>query len=173
MKTTKLVSIFALIFILLFTASCKRRKSLAELRREERQAIAQFIKDNDINVLHEIPTDTVFLNDKDFYLSSSGLYINVANKGDGIPPRESDRVIVNYYEMNLQGDTTFRAMNAPGDDFIFRNGSAVVIAFKEAASFMGLDGEANLIVPSAIGSMRAQQDIRPYRYFIRIRIRPN
>lgn len=178
MKTLKTFSVFAFIFILLLTsASCKRRKSLAELRREERQAISQFIDKKGINVIHELPADTVFLNEKDYYLNNeSGLYIHVANKGVGLPPQEGEMVIVRYYVMklNIPPDTVFRAMEPnqyPADEFIFNNGSSEVMAFKEAASYMGDEGEAFLIVPSRIGSASAQQNITPYYYHIRTRIR--
>ena len=176
-RTLKIFSVFTLIFILLLTsASCKRRKSLAELRREERQAISQFISDKNINVLRELPADTIFLNEKDYYLSSSGLYIHVVDKGAGLPPQEGERIFVRFYEMRLTipPDTTYRAMfaNEQGnaDEFLFNSGGAVVIAFNEAASYMGDEGEAFLIVPSAIGSVRAQQNITPYYYHIRIQI---
>ena len=181
MKTLKIFSVFALIFILLCTASCKRRKSLAELRREEREAIAQFIRDSTINVFHEqLPVDTVFLNENDFilrpaslnsndfYLRPSGLYIHVADTGDGIPPKEGETVFVRFDEMTLQGNIT---LNQWPDEFVLRNGSTFAQAFTEAASFMGDEGEAFLIVPSSIGSANAQQNITPYYYHIRTRIR--
>jgi len=171
MKTLKIVTIFALAFILLGTASsCKRRKSLAELRREERQAIAQFIKDNDINVIHEFPADTVFAKN-DYYLSPLGLYIHVIDNGDGIPPREGETVFFRFYEMNLRRDTTIRAMEPNQPGYIIYDGTAIApAAFNEAASYMGHEGEAFLIVPSKIGSDRAKQNITPYYYHIRIQI---
>ena len=176
MKTIKIFSTFALILTLLLTsASCKKRKSLSELRREEREAVAQFIKEKELNILHELPTDTIFVNEKDFYLnSSSGLYLHVADKGDAIPPREGELVTVRFYEMTLQGDTTTRAMEPNQLSFAveFRYGSetAIVPAFNEAASYMGHEGEAFLIVPSAIGHSTAQQNITPFYYHIRTKI---
>lgn len=170
-------NIFKLVLLFLvsssFFISCKKDKSLSELRHEEKIAIQKYIQDSAIQVINEFPTDTIF-QDKQFYLSPTGLYIHISKKGYGGVPKTGDNIIVRYYEFDLQGDTTVKAMNASEErdpsEFKYEKGQACE-GFIEAVGYMQHEGEAELIIPSAIGfSQTAQQTITPYRYQIKIKI---
>ena len=159
-----------LILILLplfFITACSKRKTLTELRQEEREAINKYIKEQGIQVIKEFPTDTVFA-ENEYFLSSSGLYIQVVEKGIGGTPLKGDEILLRFYEFNMEGDTTTRAMDK--DDttnaysFKYDYGEACV-GFNEAMSYLQHNSKAKLIIPSSIGfSVTAQKTITPYRY---------
>ena len=161
--------------------SCKKTKSLSELRREERKSISDFIKDNNIEILDAFPADTVF-EDNQYFLDDDGLYIQIPKdeegnpmNGDGGVPEKGDEIVVNYYEITMSGDTVTR-MWSPTEyghevpvftyDVDYR-----IAAFNIAAKYLQSRGEANLIVPSKIGFQRAQNSITAYRYRVRFKIK--
>ncbi len=180
-KTMKIASFFALMILLVFSStSCKKKKSLSELRREERQAINNYIKDNNINVIYELPADTIFTNENDYYLSPSGLYIHIDNKGEGQPPQAGEKIIVRYYEMTLNGDTISSKMSAQDATTAYEfeyniTNSAPYFpyysaGFNEAAGYMGENGEAHIIVPHDIGFQWTKESITPCYYHIKTKI---
>ena len=59
--------------------SCKKTKSLSELRREERKSISDFIKDNNIEILDAFPADNVF-EDSAEYDASTEEYIEALGR---------------------------------------------------------------------------------------------
>lgn len=161
---SKLILFLLLVF---FSFACSDEKTLSELRQEEREAIAKYIKDNNIDVIKEFPANGVFAENQ-YFLSSTGLYIHISETGTGGTPQAGDVILVRFYEFNLKGDTTTHAVDV--DDltdaysFKYANGESSQ-AFNEAASYLQHNAKAKLIVPSSIGfSASAQQTITPYRY---------
>ena len=188
--------ILTLIICVIAGFSCKKGESLSEKRAKERKSIAKYISDNEINVIKadSIPNDAVF-GEKDYYLLPSGLYINIESKGTGEKPKAGDNVIFRYYTFSMENDTLARAMTAKEvpnavefkygtglysfidqNNFSFHslfvlntlnNYTYVMKGIQEAFKYLSYDGAAYLIVPSSIGSAKAQDNVQAYRYEIR------
>ncbi|MDR0871998.1 MAG: DUF4827 domain-containing protein [Prevotellaceae bacterium] len=160
---------FALITCIIFGFSCKKGKSLSEKRAEERAAIAKFIADSAYVVVDELPADTLFA-EKVYYHSSTGLYLNIENKGESRKPKVNDKVYFRFYMRDLSGNIITRAMTPEEsrDASSTKFGSGDIPAgLSEAIGYLGTDGAAYAIVPSSIGSTDAKSNITPYVYEIR------
>lgn len=75
-----LIGLFALLFILL--PACSKSKSAQEMLREEQKAVERFVEREGIKTLSKYPSDGVF-KENEYYLTNSGLYINVVDSGNG------------------------------------------------------------------------------------------
>jgi hypothetical protein len=186
----KIVLVFSLLITLV--ASCSTTKSLAELRKEESEAIANYISQNGIQVS---PIDSapkldeqglinyyakILVPNKTYYHTTSGLYLHVDSAGGtGIAgaadtTKTGDIIVARYYEIDMSGDTTTFAMypSEQTNPYIFQyNKGEACAAFNEVVRSLRNGGIADFIVPSAIGfSATAQQTITPYRYHMQIKI---
>lgn len=176
----KIVLVFSLLISLV--ASCSTTKSLAELRKEESEAIANYISQNGIQVtaIDSAPKSDqqsliqYYPTNKAYYHTTSGLYLHVDSAGVGDTTKTGDIIVARYYEIDMSGDTTTFAMY-PSEQtnpytFQYNKGEACA-AFNEVVRSLRNGGIADFIVPSAIGfSATAQQTITPYRYHMQIKI---
>ena len=168
--------ILTLIICAIAGFSCNTGESLSEKRAKERAAIAKLIADSAYVVMETMPIDTIF-KEKEFYHSSSGLYIHIENKGEGRKPQTGDKVIFGYYLRTLEGVLVESAMNSE-DRYLYDykmpeikfNSAEVSRGLNEILGYLGKDGEAYAIVPSAIGEANAQSNIIPYIYEIRLKL---
>ena len=189
----KIATTFALLSLLLLF-SCKKGKSLSELRAEERAAIAKHITDNKLKITEadSIPDDAVF-DETEYYHLPSGLYINIENKGTGEKPKKGDKVAFRYNTFDLSNNLLVPEMSSTEyyyrdaiefkygsgtcsfkneseysyNSTILNSNSLIISGIHEAIGYLRVGGAAYLIVPSSIGSADAQSDIQAYRYEIR------
>jgi hypothetical protein len=74
--------IFFAVCIGFLMVACKHSMTYADYVERENDRINEFIKAQNITVLKEYPKNGVF-KEKEFYLDSSGVYINVVDSGNG------------------------------------------------------------------------------------------
>jgi hypothetical protein len=130
------------------------------------------------NVLSSFPTDNVW-KDKDYVLTSSGLYFHLSNKGsDTISLRLNNTIVPRYIEYNLTEDpdtTSHLSIFDDGgytNDFVYGNYSQMCTAFHEAAKYMKYnDSEAKIIVHSKIGFQDKWSPATPMGYDLIIKIK--
>jgi hypothetical protein len=109
-------SIFALLLLAGITllGACSDYETYGELKEKERDAISQFIKDSAINVISETVFEaqgnTTDLSRNEFvYLSKSGVYMQIINKGDGrlLEDGKSINLLCRFLELNIKNQTVF------------------------------------------------------------------
>lgn len=102
----------ALLTVWVMTA-CNNYETYGDKKNKERDAIAQFIKDRNINVIDEsqfeaqgCTTDTA--KNEYVYLAKSAIYMQIIRKGSGTPLEENKQVnvLVRFLEYNIQ-DLTY------------------------------------------------------------------
>lgn len=124
-----------LLFLISFT-SCLSDKKWKEMEEEEKQAIQDYLTDNDsIN----------------FELKSSGLYYHDVKVGTG-PLAETHDTAYVFYTMKYLAGTTFETNVGTEDTVIFpvNEGWLSVKGFDEGVTYMKEGGNAKLLVPSSL-----------------------
>lgn len=95
MRNIIIASLVTIIAIGVFS-SCNKDRTYAQRLSDERKKIERFIDKNDINVLREYPKDSVF-QEKDFYFdTSSGIYYNVIDSGNGRRIKGGEKFYVRF-----------------------------------------------------------------------------
>jgi hypothetical protein len=90
-----IASLISIVAIVVFS-SCNKNKTYAQNLNEEKKRIERFIIQNDIKVLTEYPSDSVF-QEKEFYLDvSSGLYYNVIDPGNSRRIKSGEEFYVRF-----------------------------------------------------------------------------
>ena len=82
MKKITIALLISIIAIGVFS-SCNKNKSYAQHLNEEKKSIERFINQNDLIILREYPKDSVFKNNEFYFDTSSGIYYNVIDSGNG------------------------------------------------------------------------------------------
>lgn len=75
--------------------ACSKTETYADLVKKERKNIKRFISENNIVVLNTYPSDGVFA-ENEFFLDSTGVYINVIDSGNGKRANSNNRAEVSY-----------------------------------------------------------------------------
>lgn len=82
MRKNIIIIILSIVAISFF-ASCNKSRTYAQRLGDERKAIELFIDKNDIKVLKEYPKDSIFKANEFYFDTSSGVYYNVVDSGNG------------------------------------------------------------------------------------------
>jgi len=170
-----------LIALTLFTAlisySCNDTTYAQELKAEQ-LLVDNYIKRNGLNILKQEPDSNYVWGEKDYWLTSTGLYFHLDSKGAGTPLKTSDIVVPRYvqYTLDVIPDSiscwTTSEIEYP-TTFVYNSGvyTSVCKAFNEAASYMKRnDSEAKIIVHSKIGFTANQSPATPMAYKLKIKI---
>ena len=175
--------LFFLIFLTsIIASSCSSTKTYAQLLADEKSLIDGFIKRNNIQVVSSYPTDSIWIkNGRDiYYLSPSGLYFHLVDKGSGIDSLELKNTVVSRYRQYTLGTPSDTINNWTTVDspyptvFVYGNLSDTrgCSAFQEAASYMKKNySESKIIVPSKIGFNADMLSVTPLRFDFKIQIR--
>lgn len=171
--------LYFIISVILFFTSCSDRKTYAELLKDEKKIIADYIERNNIQVVTTFPKINEW-GEKVYVKTSSGLYFHLVNPGDtsanAYTVAENDWVIVRYiqYTLTVPADTLYKwnTIDYPyPDEFKYLDYSESCQAFHEAVSYMKRnDSEAKIIVPSKIGFSEYMNSVTPLGYDLKIRI---
>lgn len=82
MKKVIIVSLISVVAIAMFS-SCNDSKTYAQYLNDEKEIIERFVNQNDLTILTEYPKDSVFKEKEFFFDTSSGVYYNVIDSGNG------------------------------------------------------------------------------------------
>jgi len=175
--------IFIFIAILIVFSSCSSdSSSYANLLKAEKSSIAGYISRNNINVISKVPTNNVW-GDKDYLLTSTGLYIHIVNRGDTAAVADTvvseGLIIARYYKITLDAipDTIIKNWTAADYpyplEFNYKVSSASTVptAFHEAVKYMKYSNAvAKIIVPSKLGTTTDVNNVIPYFYDLKIKL---
>lgn len=172
---TYLISLFFIVTLIL--TSCDDKKTYAELLKDERVTIADFIKRNNIQVVSEFPTANAW-GENIYVKTTSGLYYRLINEGENSANADTvetnDMLAVRYiqYTLTEKSDSVFswNTIDSPyPTTFNYRDYSQSCAAWHEAVSYMKYnESEAIIIVPSKIGFQTNMISVTPLAYRLRI-----
>lgn len=139
------VVLIALTGLLVTFTSCNKRKTYAELLSEERDAIEKFIRDSNLVILNEFPTNGIFQR-KQFYKDpNSGVYFNIIDRGD--VELDAQGKIVESSRAKL-GEAVYVRYNGmilfKNDTVKYNNMNPVSYPFGESFKFYGLPTAMNI-----------------------------
>lgn len=185
---------FALIAVCLGFQACDNTKTYAEMLEEEKEAIRDFIKKENIQVISQsefYAQDSVTnLDRNEFVQLVSGVYMQIVDKGSENPAdtmKNNDLILVRFMEQDLlTGDTTSASnFYIPGlvDEFrytetpssiagIFRQGNMLMYGTSVPAgwlvplAYVRDRAHVRLIVPAKMGHKVALERVYPYFYDI-------
>lgn len=195
MKKLVLLFLSLLAFSFAFQA-CDDSKTYAEMLEEEDDAIAAFIRDNDIQVISQTEffnnDSTTDVSKNEYVQLSSGVYMQIVDKGsDNLADtvKNNDLILVRFMEYSiLDKDTSLSNLNAVEtvDEFkytvtsssiagIFMKGgfmysyygSSVPAGWLVPLPYVRDMAHVKLIVPSKMGHSTAMQYVYPYFYDIK------
>ncbi|MDM8337270.1 DUF4827 domain-containing protein [Mediterranea massiliensis] len=195
MKKLVLLFLSLLAFSFAFQA-CDDSKTYAEMLEEEDDAIAAFIRDNDIQVISQTEffnnDSTTDVSKNEYVQLSSGVYMQIVDKGsDNLADtvKNNDLILVRFMEYSiLDKDTSLSNLNAVEtvDEFkytvtsssiagIFTQGymlsyyssTAVPAGWLVPLPYVRDMAHVKLIVPSKMGHSTAMQYVYPYFYDIK------
>ena len=109
MKKTHYI-IFCLLGLALVSASCNKRRTYAEILKDETRAIEKFILENKLIVLDEFPENLVFKSNEFYRDPATGVYFNIIEPGDTANKvKEGEEVYVRFIGLRYftsSNDTT-------------------------------------------------------------------
>lgn len=194
MKKLVLLFLSLLAFNFAFQA-CDDSKTYAEMLEEEDDAIAAFIRDNDIQVISQTEffnnDSTTDVSKNEYVQLSSGVYMQIVDKGsDNLADtvKNNNEILVRFMEYSiLDKDTSLSNLNAVEtvDAFKYTITSSSIAAIFTQGYMYSVYGPSvpagwlvplpyvrdmahvKLIVPSKMGHSTAMQYVYPYFYDIK------
>ena len=193
-------SIFAVLLLagIALLGACTDYETYGEMKEKERDDISKFIKDSAINVISETVFEaqgkTTDLSRNEFvYLSKSGVYMQIVNKGDGSPLEDGKSVnlLCRFFELNIKNKTVLynsysyvyqndklnvqRAGSTYTASFVtgrmYENyGASVPAGWLVTFNYLNIGrstanlAKVRLIVPHSQGHSVASQNVYPYYY---------
>jgi len=166
------------IFISIILSSCTDSTTYADELSAEKLLIADYIKRHNIKVVSTLPTINPWP-DNVYFLSKTGLYFRLTNKGDFGANKDSvennDLVIPRYikYTLGVKSDTTFNmtTLDTPfTSNFNFNDLTQACSGWHEAVSYMKWNNsEAKIIVKSKLDFGVDARPATPYCYDMKIK----
>jgi len=167
-----------IIFISTILSSCTDSTTYADELNAEKLLIADYIKRQNIKVVSTLPTVNPWP-DNVYFLSKTGLYFRLTNKGDFGANKDSvetnDLVIPRYikYTLGVKSDTTFNwtTLDEPfTSNFNFNDLTQACQGWHEAVSYMKWNNsEAKIIVKSKLDFGVDARPATPYCYDMKIK----
>jgi hypothetical protein len=174
---------FAMILLVVGCSS----STYADLVKEQKATIKAYIERNGINVFGKLSSNysTTSWADKDYYLSSTGLYYHLSQVGDADKIattdtiRTGDEIIVRYIKVDLTlppdtVESTWTTLDSSYPYSItYGSSGSEPTAWQEALFYMKYSGaQAEMIVPATLGTSSDQSSVTPYYYKIKIQRLP-
>lgn len=173
------LKLFSLIFVLsTLIVSCDDDVTYAEQLRAEKKLIADYIKRNNIKVVTEFPADSVWADTSIYYLSPSGMYFRLEEKGnavDSLKVSSGDKINPRYHQYTLteSPDTVSDWSTidfAYPSSFYYGDLTQACDAWHEAVGYMKYSNSiAKIIVPSKLGFDADVNSVTPYGYYFKIK----
>jgi hypothetical protein len=178
------LSCFVAVFVVV---GCTGSSTYSDLVKTQKATISSYINRQGINVIGTLPTNysKVVWSDKQYYLSSTGLYYHLSQVGDAVAIdskdsiRIGDNVVVRYVKVDLTEpadtvESTWTTLNSAYPYSItYGSTGSEPSAWQEAITYMKYSGaQAELIVPGTLGTSTDQSNVSPYYYKLSIKKLP-
>lgn len=175
MKKKTYCIIFCLLGLALVGTSCNKRKTYAELLKDETRAIEKFILENKLVILDEFPENLVFKPNEFYRDPATGVYFNIIVPGDTAHKvKIREEVYVRFSGLRYftsSNDTTEYSNDNPitnpfPETFIYRGAvnvsnrslySGTTPGWVVPLTYIGHTGVVKMIVPFNMGSSSDQQ----------------
>jgi|SRR5690554_279704 hypothetical protein len=149
--------------------SCNDDKTYAQRLDEEKKAIERFIDENDIQVLREYPKDSVFQANEFYFDTSSGIYYNVIDSGNGRRIKVGEEFYIRFKGLTYIASTdTFTYSNIQSlqpEVLVYGNTSTYSsVAWVAPLKNVGDRAKVKLIVPFNMGLPNDQQGYKTAYY---------
>lgn len=183
MNMKKILPFLALLPIVIIASSCQSNTYANQLKAEK-ALIADYIKRNHINVIHEVPDQW---GEKDYLdmtqFGYDNLYFHLVAQGDTASEAvtSGDKIVLRYrrYTLDLNPDTLSNWTTADSGypvEFTFLTDNVNACqGWHAAVLMMTYNGaEAKIINPSKLGfsgTGKEQSTVTPYGYDLKIRIK--
>lgn len=160
--------------------SCKSETAYATLLQHEKDLIAEYIKRNQINIIYEEPEYDKW-QENDYLEIGDYCYFHLSQMGDTASHdtiQYKDWVQVRYrrYTLNANADTVsyWSSIDSPYP-IEFQYGISTTdacTAWHKAINYMRFSGaQGKLICPSKLGFQNDGQQVTPYGYDLKIKLR--
>ena len=165
-----IIIIFLSIVAISFFASCNKNRTYAQRLGDEKKAIELFIDKNDIKVLKEYPKDSVFKANEFYFDTSTGVYYNVVDSGNGRRIMQGDEFYVRFEGLQyLSSSDTSTYTNIPSpsqpETLTYGNQETYTSAgWVVPLKNVGHLGKVKLIVPFNMGFSSDQQAYKTAYY---------
>ncbi|WP_436415673.1 DUF4827 family protein [Petrimonas sp.] len=176
MKKTRYI-IFFLLGLLLVGVSCNKRRTYAEILKDETKAIDKFISQNKLTILENFPANSVFKSNEFYRDPATGVYYNIIELGDTTSANKvkiGEEVYVRFSGLRYftsSNDSTEYSNNDPirspfPESVIYRGPvtvsnrslySATTPGWAVPLTRVGHAGKVKMIVPFNMGSQSDQQ----------------
>lgn len=172
-KNSLVISFFSLVILLL--TGCESSNSYSNLIAQERAKIANYLRDNNFEVLDKMPKDSVFTSKQFYQFPNNGIYIQLMKKGRGDTLRLGDEIVLRYTKVSLDQtpieENYWTTMDRPYPEMfpiLYGSTSNSCEGWQTAFSVMRrTDSEALIIVPSKKGMNSSV--VEPYLYHFKIK----
>jgi len=167
--TEKMKRIIIALLICIITigvfSSCNKDKTYAQNLNQEKKRIERFINENDIKVLREYPKDSVFKDNEFYFDTSSGIYYNVIDSGNGRRIKGGEEFYVRFKGLKyIDSKDTLIYSNISSlqpEVLVYGNSNTYLsVAWVAPLKNMGDRGKVKMIVPFKMG---LSQDIQLYK----------
>lgn len=150
-------------------SSCNDSKTYAQYLDDEKEIIERFVNQNDITILTEYPKDSVF-NEKEFFFdSSSGIYYNVIDSGNGRRILGGEELYIRFkgleYIFNSDTTTYSNIYSLQPEILVYGNTSTYgSVAWVAPLKNVGDRAKVKMIVPFNMGLATDQSSYKTAYY---------
>ncbi|MGV8964084.1 MAG: DUF4827 family protein [Candidatus Saccharimonadaceae bacterium] len=168
MRKNIIVLLISIVAIGVF-ASCNKSKTYAQRLNDEKKAIELFIDKNDIKVLKEYPKDSVFQANEFYFDTTSGVYYNVVDSGNGRRIMMGEELYVRFKGLKYlsSNDTsTYSNINSLQPEILVYGNTLTYSSTAWVAPLrnVGHLGRVKLIVPFTMGLASDNQSYKTAYY---------
>lgn len=161
-----------MMLLLIAMVACENSTNYSQLLKAEEELIADWLVRNEITLLEEFPTDTVFAANEMYYFED-GIYFQLIEKGVGDTLRAGDKLILRYKQSTLDlypmVEDYWTTQDRPyPNEIAYGSLTNSCEGWQKAFELMQKsDAHARIIVPSKLG--RNNSEVIPYLYEMKIR----
>lgn len=166
------IKFWGMMLLLLAMVACESETNYSQLLKAEEELIDNWLARNEIVLLDEFPTDTVF-GENEMYHFEDGIYFQLIEKGVGDTLRAGDKLVLRYRQSTLDEypvvEDYWTTQDRPyPNEIIYGSLSNSCEGWQKAFELMKKsDAHARIIVPSKLG--RNDSEVIPYVYEMKIR----
>lgn len=164
MKKIIIASLISIVAIAIFS-SCNKSKTYAQRLNEEKKIIERFIDQNDIKILTEYPKDSIFSEKEFFFDTSSGIYYNVVDSGNGRRILGGEELYIRFKGLSYpsSNDTTTYSniFSLQPEVMVYGNSSTYgAVAWVAPLKNVGDRAKVKMIVPFNMGLASDKQSYK-------------